>query len=346
MKRTLLATLLVAVLSATVACASPFILRRGGGNNGAAYPAVVVSAGLQTTWDTQATAGVPLGTSLTNFSAYSLPAGFTRSSVAGTFTGNATVSAVNLTGYTVYGTVNGTSGVLSNSLVTQPNTGQDQLLVLGQTQTGATSGPVTIDAESDTFDGTGANHTLGSVIQVDNGSTIIINNGLVQNSPRGPMISFGAATTITNSYFHKMALLAITGDHLEFVFAHKGTVLYKNSFFDMRDSTLPSATCTAPLFFKSTDGAITATVDGDMILGAAHGGCNYPIEVSTFGFTINLTVKNSILSKGTTPSQYVGPSYDGSNAITVTNGGNNWDWDSRMAITGPLCATSTGVTCN
>jgi len=167
-----------------------------------------------------------------------------------------------------------------------------------------------------------------------NASQLTIDHSKLLNAPRAIMdwgTSSSLALTISDTLIGAFATNTSAPDHTESIQFLGGTGTFTRVLIDPSHG-LPqvSGAETAPIFFEATNAVVNVTLTNCIILCPSVDG-NYTFQCKANNNNVNVTVTNCILQKGA--SGYHDATTVGANTVTVTNGGNNFDYDTATLIT-------------
>jgi len=296
-----------------------FILLETGGPP-PAYPQGVINAGLQAVWDLRTTAGVGPGV-LTPVGMYALPPGLVLDASGVNSTASASVNLIDFTGDGVFATNNGnvldiTDAVFAGAIA--------RYLMMGRNSHNTGGGTPACNVLRATFDGTLGLTANAALINGTGASpSLSLTNSRIDNAPRSGMTWGGnGPLDMTDCFLGKFGLNTTAIDHLQAIHLLSGTCVWTHCLFDPVGSVYTGGK-TAIIYPEATDGPIDLTLDGCIVPDTDHQFL-YPIHLSGHSFNAVMTIKNSVLQRGT-HGQYM--TATGSHVHTIIDGGNNWDID-------------------
>lgn len=333
------AFLLVAIICASVATASPFSFRHGRGG----YPPAVVAGGLQAVWDLARTGTGPrIG--LTPVASYSPPGGVTYDGTNKglTVASTNTVSAVDFTGNGLYVTTNGTTATIADVLLSA-NPACCYSAALGQTIAGLTGGAPTTNISYCTADFTGASAGHSPAILAQGGVTSF-DHCTFKKAPRDPFVT-GATLNVSWSYFAMFGQATDQFDHLEFIhWLGSGGGLISYSMFNALDSKAGGADGGVSGYFQiqSDNAAITSlTFDRIILYGSKLAGSHNtdgspsvgltPFSCKAVNFDVTIHVGHSVIQADPAGHYTVKTNLNGHTCTFVDDGG-NLDFDTGGAL--------------
>lgn len=294
------------------------LMARGAPSPPAVYPAGVVGNGIQTTWDTQTTAGLS-GPTTKTLGIDTLPAGFTLigDELVCPTSGGSTMSDWNLAGASLIFEGGTGTTTFNNCAINGPS----RSLRLNRDSNGS-SIAVFNDCDLNLVNANSGGETYESPIYAEAGS-LWLNRCKIHDASRDHITFLGDSLNLSDCYMTLLGQRGEAGDHYEFIHIREGTLNLLRTFLDLRDGIGPGGV-TGYFFPHQFPGPVDFSVIDCVLAGdAATFGMVYSVQ---YGDNIVGSMNNNAMNSGI--SAYVHVESPG-----VLSGSHNLDLDTAVLIT-------------